>query len=339
MINVAVIGCGYWGPNLIRNFNQIDSTNLYYVCDIDEKKIAPIKINYPNVKTTADYKEILKDPRVDAVVIALPVFKHYQIAKDSLLSNKHVLVEKPMAATVDEAKELIKIAKEKNKVLMVDHTFEYAEAINKMKEIIEAGELGDIYYIRAEWLNLGLLQPDINVVWDLATHIISIINYVTNLKPKSLSANAGGYIRKNIPEISDIYMKFQKDISAYLTVSWLEPKKTRKITVVGSKKLLVYDLTNEEEQIKIYDQGVDLISKVEDVRQFRVNYRYGDISSPNIKNIEPLNTMCLHFVDCIENGKVPRSNGEVGLNVVRVLESIDKSLKNEGTEIILEDDN
>ena len=338
-VNVSIIGCGYWGPNLIRNFSQIDLSEVYYVCDIDETKLATIKKTYPTVKTTTDYLEILKDPKVDAVVIALPVFKHYQIAKDALLNNKHVLIEKPMTASSEEAKELINLAQERDRVLMVDHTFEYAEAINKIKEIISSGELGDLYYIRAEWLNLGLLQPDINVIWDLATHIISIINYTTNLKARTVNANAEGYIRKDIPEISQIHIKFQDNISAYLTVGWLEPKKTRKITIVGSKKLLVYDLTEVEEPIKIYDKGIDLIDCIEDTRQFKVNYKYGDISSPNIKNIEPLKTMCLHLIECIKNQKRPRSDGKSGLNVIRILESIDKSLKENGREIILEDDN
>ena len=218
---------------------------------------------------------------------------------------------------------------------MVDHTFEYAEAINKMKEIVDSGEIGDIYYIRADWLNLGLLQPDVNVVWDLVTHIASIISYVSGMKPLSLSANAGAYIRKDIPEVAHMHIKFPKDIAAYVSVSWLEPKKTRSITIVGSKKMLVYDLTNEEEQIKVYDKGVDLTKDINNLRQFRINYRYGNIYSPNIKKVEPLRTMCSHFADCIINNKNPRSNGKSGLNVIRILESAEESLKNNGKEIML----
>ena len=251
VVKVGVIGCGYWGPNLIRNFSQIETTDMYYICDLDEKETDSIKKAYPSVKATKDCQEMIEDPQVDAVVIATPVASHFKLAKESLLNNKHVLVEKPMTTSTKEAKDLIEIAKEKNRILMVDHTFEYAEAINKMKEIIESGEIGNLYYVRAEWFNLGLLQPDVNVIWDLAIHISSIITYVSGMKPLSLNANAGAYVRKNIPEIAHIHVKFPRDITAYMTVSWLEPRKTRRVTVVGGKKMLVYDLTNEEEQIKM----------------------------------------------------------------------------------------
>lgn len=336
-INVAVIGCGYWGPNLVRNFNQIDSANMYYACDIIKSKIDGIKKIYPNIKIAEDYHEILKDPNVDAITIAVPVSEHYRIARDSLLANKHVLVEKPMTHNSEDARILIDIAKEKNKVLMVDHTFEYAEAINKIKKIIESGELGELFYIKAEWLNLGLLQLDVNVLWDLAPHIISIINYITGFKPISLNAKAEGHIRKDIQEIAQVNIKFDGGMSAYFTTSWLEPKKTRTMTIVGSKKLLVYDLTNTEEPIKIYNTSIETIQDA-NINQAKFNYKSGEIISPNIKNIESLNVMCRHFTECIKDNKNPRSDGESGLKVVKVLEAIDKSIKNQGKEIILEND-
>jgi len=333
-IKIGVIGCGYWGPNLIRNFNNIGEAEILYICDIDEMKLSSIKDNYPKVKTTKDYKEILKDPDVDAVLVALPVFLHYPIAKDALLHNKHVLVEKPMTSNSEQAKELIEIAREKNKVLMVDHTFEYSEPIKKIKEIVDSGDLGDIYYIRAEWLNLGLLQPDVHVVWDLAPHIISIIGYVTGLKPESLNAHAKGYIREDIPEIAHININFENGVSAYITTGWLEPKKTRTMTIVGSKKLLVFDLINKEESVRVYDKSVKII-KVDDIRNVKLHYKYGDTISYNIKDVESLNTMCRHFVDCIINNKKPQSDGESGLRVVKVLEKIDESLRNNAKEITL----
>ena len=334
-VNVGVIGCGYWGPNLIRNFSQIEATNMYSICDLDEGKMAYIKKTYPNTRTTTNYEYMLKDHQVDAVVVATPVALHFKIAKEALLNDKHVLVEKPITASVKEAEELIKIAKEKGRVLMVDHTFEYSQAVIKMKEIINSGEIGQIYYVRAEWLNLGLLQRDVNVIWDLATHITSIISYVSKMKPVSLRANTGAYLRKGIPEIANIHIKFPRNTAVYMTVSWLEPKKTRRITIVGNKKTLAYDLTNTEEQIKIYDRGVDLTDISEDIRQLRVNYRYGDIYSPNIKNIEPLHVMCSHFADCVINNKQPISDGLSGLNVVKILEASEESLRNDGKEIIL----
>lgn len=325
-IKIGVIGCGYWGPNLIRNFNNIGKADMFYVCDIDETKISSIKNNYPKVKTTKDYKEILTNPDVDAIAIALPVFLHYQVAKESLLHNKHVLVEKPMTANSEQARELIEIAKEKNKILMVDHTFEYSEPIKKVKEIVDSGELGDIYYIRAEWLNLGLLQPDIDVIWDLAPHMISIINYITGLKPESITAHAKGYIRKDIPEIAQVNIDFEKGVSAYFTTGWLEPKKTRTVTIVGSKKLLVFDLINKEESVKVYDKSVEMV-KEDDLRNAKMYYKYGDTLSPNIKDVESLNTMCRHFIDCIKYNKKPKSDGESGLNVVKILEKIEDSIK------------
>ena len=334
-IKVGVIGCGYWGPNLIRNFSQIEETDMYCICDLDEKKMSSIKKTYPTVRTTGNYNDIINDPCVDAVVISTPVFSHFELAKKSLLHNKHVLIEKPMTSTVSQAEELIRLAKEKNRTLMVDHTFVYAQAIIKMKEIIKTGEIGRMYYIRAEWLNLGLLQPDVNVIWDLATHISSIVYYVVGTEPISLNANAGAYVRKDIPEIAHLHIKFPDNITVYVIVSWLEPKKTRTVTVVGDKKTLVYDLTNQEEQIKVYDRGVDLTKISEDVGQLRVNYRYGDIHSPNIKNIEPLQAMCSHFTDCILNNKNPVTDGRAGLNVVKILEAAEQSLKNNGKEIIL----
>ena len=334
-INIGVVGCGYWGPNLIRNFSQIETTNMRFVCDADENKMKRIKKTYPTIKTTNNYENLLADEQLDAVVIATPVFSHFELAKKALSNNKHVLIEKPMTASVKEAEQLIALAKEKNKILMVDHTFEYAQAIIKMKEIIESGELGDIYYARSEWLNLGLLQPDVNVIWDLATHMASIICYVTGMKPVSLNANAGAYLREDIPEIAHIYVNFPHNIALHMTVSWLEPKKTRTITIVGSKKTLLYDLINAEEQIKVYDRGVDLMNISEDIQQLRVNYRYGDIYSPNVKNIESLHVMCSHFADCIINNKKPISDGESGLNVVKILEASERSLKNHGEEIAL----
>lgn len=335
-INVAVIGAGYWGPNLIRNFAQIEKANLAYVCDIDEKKLEAAKKIYPYIRITKDYHEILRDKDVDAIVIALPVGLHYKLAKDALEAGKNVLIEKPFTSSVKQAQELVSIAKKNKLALMVDHTFEYSEPIKKMKEIINSGELGDIYYVRAEWLNLGLLQPDVNVIWDLATHIISIINYALNQVPKKVSANATGYLRESIPEVGHLHLKYGNGMTAFLTVSWLEPRKTRCITIVGNKKMLVYDLTNTEEQIKIYHKGVD-ITKIGDERQHRINYKYGDIYSPQIKNIEPLNTMCAHFIDCIVEGKTPSSDGMSGLNVVKILEASDKSLK-ERREIELNED-
>jgi predicted dehydrogenase len=332
VLKVAVIGCGYWGPNLIRNFSNASETDLHAVCDLDEKKLKSVKITYPNVRITNNYLDILNDPQVDVVSVAVPTAHHYRIVKESLLNGKHVLVEKPMTSTVEEARELVELARQKNLVLMVDHTFEYSGAIEKMKEIIESGELGDIHYIRAEWLNLGLLQPDVNVVWDLAPHIISIISYITNLKPVRLNANAEGYKRKSIPEIAQVHIKFENNVAAYLQLGWLEPTKTRKLTIIGSQKMLVYDLLGGDEQIKVYDK------RAEFTEPFNVLYKTGGIYSPKVSNAEPLGELCRHLADCIQNNAKPKSSGESGLRVMKVLEAINASLKNNGNEVLLEDD-
>lgn len=330
MINIAIIGCGYWGNNLIRNFNQIPSCKIRCVCDLDGDKLKIIHEKYPDILCTKSYKHILKDSEVDAVVIAVPVSEHYKVALNSLLAGKHILIEKPMTSNGDESYRLIQQAYAQNRILMVDHTFEYAPAIEKIKEIIQSGELGNIHYIRGEWLHLGLLKSDINVIWDLVPHIISIIHYTTNLHILSIKANANGYIRKDIPDVASINMELTDYVSAYLTVSWLESKKTRKITIVGKNKQLIYNMMDEEEQIKVYDKSVE---PIKDVHQFKINYKYGDTHSPYIKSTESLKNMCEHFIDCIENNKVPRSDGEDGLRVIKVLEAIDKSLKNNGEEV------
>ncbi|MCF7955490.1 MAG: Gfo/Idh/MocA family oxidoreductase [Phycisphaerae bacterium] len=334
-IKIGVIGCGYWGPNIIRNFSEIDSTQMSYICDLNRSRLETISKSYPAAKITDNYQDILNDKDIDAVVITTPVDAHYTLAKESLLAGKHVLIEKPMVGSVAEAEELVRIAEQNNKVLMVDHTFEYAQPINEIKKVVDDGKLGDIYYIRAEWLNLGLLQPDVNVIWDLATHIFSIVSYVSGMNPISLNADAGAYVRKDIPEIAHVHVKYPNNITAYMTVSWLEPKKTRRLTIIGSKKTLIYDLINVEEPIKIYDTGVDLANPSGDINQLRVNYRYGDILSPHVKNIEPLRKMCSHFADCIIDGTTPISDGRSGLNVVKMLEATEDSLKNNGMEIKL----
>lgn len=334
-IKIGVIGCGYWGPNIIRNFSEIDSTEMSYICDLDRARLKTISKSYPAAKITDNYQDMLADKEIDAIVITTPVDAHYTLAKESLLAGKHVLIEKPMVGSVAEAEELVRIAEQNNKVLMVDHTFEYAQPINEIKKVVDDGTLGDIYYIRAEWLNLGLLQPDVNVIWDLATHIFSIVSYVSGMNPISLNADAGAYVRKDIAEIAHVHVKYPNQITAYMTVSWLEPKKTRRLTIIGSKKTLIYDLINVEEPIKIYDTGVDLANPSGDINQLRVNYRYGDILSPHVKNIEPLRKMCSHFADCIIDGKTPTSDGRSGLNVVKMLEATEESLRNQGMEIKL----
>lgn len=333
MINVAIIGCGYWGTNLIRVFSQLEQARLHTCCDIDESKLKKIKLTYPSVNVISDYQSVFNNPEINAIVIATQVFSHYNLAKLALLANKHVLIEKPMTATSKESQELIELARQQNKILMVDHTFEYEPAIRKIRKIIESGELGDIYYINANWLNLGKLQPDVNVVFDLAPHVFSIINHVTNKEPLSVKANGEVYVNNNsnkLEEMANLTIKYPDKIIANVNVSWLEPYKTRKMVIVGSKKMLVFDLLQPQEQIKIFDNGVD-IDKVEN----KISYRSGGVYSPNITPIEPLKELSTHFLSCIQENKKPLTSGENGLAVVKLLESVAKSLKNNGIEVEL----
>lgn len=335
-LNVAVIGCGYWGPNLIRNFKQLPDCRMKVCCDLDRNKLERMKALYPYLKTTTDLQEILSDNTIDAVAIATPVYTHSEIGKLCLQHKKHVLIEKPMASTEDECIELIELAEKNRAVLMVGHTFEYAAAVNKTKEIIESGELGEIYYISCSRLNLGLFQPDINVIWDLAPHDISILLYLLNDFPVGVNASGKAHFRKDIEDVATITLNFSNGTIAFIHSSWLDPDKVRKMTIVGSKKMLVYDDISTNEKIKIYDKGVDAPPYYNSYAEFHYSYRYGDIYTPRINEYEPLRKECEHFIECIREHKTPRSDGYSGLRVVSILEAANKSLRNNGTQQLID---
>lgn len=332
-VNVAVIGCGYWGPNLIRNFSQTQNARLYACCDLDNSRLQTIKKQYPSVKITSDCNELFNDSNVDAVVIATPISTHFKIAKEALEHGKHVLIEKPLANSVKEAAELVKIAAQNKKILMVGHTFEYSPPVNKLKEIINSGEIGDIYYLDSFRVNLGLFQPDKSVIWDLAPHDLSIILYLLGKKPKSVSAYGKGYVKGHIEDVAYILIKFDNNIMAHLHVSWLAPCKLRRTTIVGNKKMIVYDDIEPEEKIKVYDKGVSISH--EEVSKLPYLYRTGDIYIPKVSGKEPLSIECAHFIECILENKKPRSSGEVGLEVVKILEAAEESIKNSGKEVLI----
>lgn len=331
MINVAIIGCGYWGSNLIRVFAQLEQCHIHTCCDSEKSKLEKVKSIYPYINITSNYQDVLNNSEIDAIILATPVYSHFNMAKLALLANKHVLVEKPMTSLSKESKELIELANQKNKILMVDHTFEFEPAIRQIKKIIELGDIGDIYYINASWLNLGLLRPDVNVVFDLATHIFSIINYITNKQPISVKASGNTYVsNNNLEEMANLIVKYPDKLIANINVSWLEPYKTRKMVIVGSKKMLVFDLLQPQEQLKVFDKGVD-INNTEN----KISYRSGDVFSPNVQPVEPLKEMAKHFLSCIVESKKPLTSGENGLTVAKLLEAAEQSLKNNGIEIEL----
>ncbi len=336
MLTVGVVGCGYWGPNLIRNFSNVPGARVKACADISENRLKHMKNLYPSIVTTADYTEIVKDPEIDAVVVATPVSSHFEISMAALEAGKHVFVEKPLTRTVDEGVELVTKAEEKKLTLMVGHTFVFTAAVNKIKELIESGELGEIYYISTSRVNLGIFQEDINVIWDLAPHDVSIMNYVLGSRPASVSAVGHSYIRPDIEDVAFVTMNYPGNKLANIHVSWLNPSKIRKTTVVGSKKMLVYDDVSSLEKIRLYDKGVTVQPHYDTFGEFQLSYRYGDISIPRLDDAEPLKIECQHFTDCIEKGITPRSSGADGLDVLLVLASADLSIKQKGAEVEIE---
>jgi len=333
MITVAVIGCGYWGPNLIRNFTQLPDCNVLICCDKDPRKLARMNTLFPGIQTTGDVNRIFEDPGIDGVVVATPVRSHFELAKKALFHDKHVFVEKPLCHSSDACMELIRLARARKKTLMVGHTFEYTAAVNKIKEIVKSGDLGDILYVSSLRLNLGLFQPDINVVWDLAPHDISIITYILEEPCLRVNCQGKGHYGKDIEDVASLSLSFSNGTIAFIHSSWLDPNKIRKTTIVGSKKMLVYDDTEPQEKIKIYDKGVEVPPYYDSYGEFPFSYRYGDIFSPRLDDYEPLRLECSHFVECIEKNLTPRSCGYDGLRVVSVLEAASESLRKSGSAV------
>jgi len=329
-INIGVIGCGYWGPNLVRNFRSLSDCRLKLMCDISEDRLRHLRSLYPDVEGETRFDNALSAGNLDAVVIATSVRHHFTMAKAALLAGKHTLIEKPMASSAAECEELISIARAKGLVLMVGHTFLYSAAVRKMKEIIDHNDLGEIRYISARRLNLGLFQKDINVAWDLAPHDISIILHIMKEMPHSINCRGAAHVTPGIEDVTSINLQFSNERSAIIQSSWLDPRKIREMTVVGSKRMIVYDDVAPQEKIKIYDVRVDRPPHYDTFAEFQYAYHYGDIYSPHIKQDEPLKVECQHFVDSIKHGTVPLTSGEKGLEVVQILEACSRSVKQDG---------
>ena len=336
MLTVGVVGCGYWGPNLIRNFMNLQGADVKICADISDKRLQHMKGLYPSIEVTTDYMDIVNDPAIDAIVVSTPVSSHFEVAKAALDSGKHVFVEKPLTRTVDEGVALVELAEKKKRTLMVGHTFVFTAAVNKVKELIDSGELGDIYYIATSRVNLGIFQDDINVVWDLAPHDISIMNFILNSRPESVTAIGHSYIRPGIEDVAFVTMRYPGNKLTNIHVSWLNPSKIRKTTVVGSKKMLVYDDVSSLEKIRIYDKGVTVQPHYDTFGEFHLSYRYGDISIPRLDDAEPLKIECQHFIDCIEKNECSRSSGRDGLKVLLALDAADRSIKENGREVRIE---
>jgi len=332
---VAVVGCGYWGPNLIRNFRSLPDCRLKVMCDLSQQRLNHLHQLYPEVEVSSDFEAVLADPEVNAVAIATSVRFHYPMAKASLLAGKHTFIEKPMAASAKECEELIEIAQKEGLILMIGHTFLYSPAVRKIKEIVNSGEIGDIRYISARRLNLGLFQKDINVAWDLAPHDISIILYVMDEAPISVNCTGSAHVNRRIEDVTTMYLTFKQHRSAVIQSSWLDPRKVREMTIVGSKKMIVYDDVAQIEKIKIYDARVETPPHYDTFADFHYAYHYGDMHVPYIKQEEPLKVECQHFLDCINNKTRPISSGQQGLQLVRILEASSLSLKQQGAAVEL----
>ena len=334
-VNVAVVGCGYWGPNLIRNFYSIPHAYVRLVCDLDSKRLSHIKQLYGDIVTTSRFDDVIGNDDVDAVAIATPVNSHFQLALKCLRAGKHVFIEKPMAGNVEQCEQLIEEA-EKNKLkIMIGHTFMYSSSVRKIKEILDSNEIGEILYIRSLRLNLGLFQKDINVAWDLAPHDVSIINYLLQQKPVSINCQGKAHMNPNIEDVVHISMEYANGTFVSILNSWIDPNKVREMTIVGSKKMIVYDDTEPLEKIKIFDKRVEAPPYYDTFAEFQFSYHYGDIYIPYIKQTEPLKTLCTHFIDCIETGSKPDSDGRDGMEVVRILEATTESMALGGAKVEL----
>lgn len=335
-LRVGVIGCGYWGPKLARNFHELPGSTLAMISDLREDRLADVKEVYPHVTITRNCQDLFGEG-IDAVVIATSVNTHYKLAKMALLAGKHVLVEKPLTLHSAHARELTDLAQERGLTLMVGHTFEYNPAVEMVREIVQSGEIGKVYYLNATRVNLGLLQPDINVMWDLGPHDISMIRFILSADPTKVSAHGTTYINiaRGLHEVVYMNMFFQDHIMANLRLSWLHPVKQRRLTIVGSKKMLVYD-DIADDKIVIYDKGVEVPPYSITEAEFSASYRHGEKMIYPLLWVEPLRVECIHFLDSIRNGTPPRSNGEDGLKVIKVLETAQRSLVNGGVELQIE---
>ncbi|WEK19667.1 MAG: Gfo/Idh/MocA family oxidoreductase [Candidatus Pedobacter colombiensis] len=334
MIKIALIGYGYWGPNLLRNFSNLNNCEVKMVADSRIERLQLISKSHPNVECVTDAHDVLTSPGIDAVIIATPVFTHYAIAKKALENGKHVLIEKPMTASVSEAQELIDLAARWNLLIMVDHTFLYTGAVRKLKDLVTSQGLGKIKYLDSTRINLGLFQPDINVLWDLAPHDISILNFLIDEKPISVNATGVTHTNNGIENIAYLTLNYSSGFIAHFNCSWSSPVKVRLMLIGGDEKMVVYNDLEPTEKIKIYDTGYEHKTD-EDKNRIMVDYRSGDIFVPKLSTTEALQNMALDFVAAIEKNGTPISNFNIGLDVVKILEASDKSLKNGGKEILI----
>jgi predicted dehydrogenase len=340
MIKVAFVGLGYWGPNLLRNLSALEDVEITALCDFDLKRVESLRQRYcPAARTITDYHALADDHEVDAVIIATPIRTHYELGSFLLSSGKHVFIEKPLARTVAECQALLDLAERYHRVLMVGHVFEFNVAVQRIKQYIDEGQLGKLFYVYSQRVNLGRIQHDVNALWSFAPHDISIMNYWFGQEPLRVSARGFSYLNSGIEDVVFVTLEYPNGVGAHLHLGWLDPRKMRLMTLVGSKKMLVYDDVSLDAKIQIYDKGIsnldDFLKTPETFAEFQFQLRMGDLVIPTIHFGEPLQSECQHFIDCVQNNRQPRTDALNGLRVVRVLEAAERSISQDGKPVEL----
>jgi predicted dehydrogenase len=335
MIQLGVIGAGYWGPNIIRNAVLNQKFTVVKCADLRQPRLDYITSLYPTIQSTKNYQNIIADSKIDVVAICTPVFSHFEIASAALKAGKHILIEKPMTSSTAQAEKLINLAEQKNLTILVDHTFLFTGAVRKMKEIIQSGDIGDIYYFDSVRVNLGLFQHDVNVVWDLAPHDISIMDHIINRPAESIVATGSDHVGNGLEDVAYVTVFYPDKVIAHIHVNWLSPVKIRQTQISGTKKMIVWDDNSPSEKIKVYDKGIEVVQTTDQIYNTLIQYRTGDMYCPKIPQTEALAMELDHFAECLETGNTPISDGYSGHRVVQILESSEKSIKNRGKEVRL----
>jgi predicted dehydrogenase len=333
MVNFGVIGYGYWGPNVVRNIDGLDRARVLAVSDKNPAARKRVQKIYPAIQVTADASEVMSSTEIDAVAIVTPVWTHFELAKDALQNGKHIFVEKPFTSSVEQAEQLINLAQQKNLKIMVDHTFLFTGAVRKIRQLLEEGALGKLYYYDSTRVNLGLFQHDINVVWDLAPHDLSIMDYLINASPEAIVATGQRHLN-GYEDVAFMTLYFPEQVIAHINVNWLSPVKVRTTLIGGEKKMLVWNDLEADEKVKVYDKGVKITSR-EGLYELLVSYRSGDMWAPQLEQVEALRQELTYFVDCISNGHAPFNDGIAGLRVVKMLEAANESLSKRGALVYL----
>jgi predicted dehydrogenase len=334
MIRIGVIGYGYWGPNIVRNFHAHECSEVVLVCDQNPKCLERLKKAHPSIPFTTDANEVIKSPNIDLVAVVTPVWTHFELAKAALENGKHIFVEKPFTCSVLQAEELIELADRKNLKIMVDHTFLFTGAVRKIRQLVDEGALGDLYYYDSLRVNLGLFQHDVNVIWDLAPHDLSIMDHVIQAKPEAVVATGERHLN-GVEDVAFITVYFPKHIIAHVNVNWLSPVKVRTTLLGGEKKMLVWNDLEADEKIKVYDKGVSMSTNPSSLHRLLVSYRSGDMWSPQVEAVEALRAETAYFLQCVNENKTPFNDGVAGLRVVRILEAADRSVRNRGEAVPL----